>query len=518
MEDHIAIRALMRKRDVALVSVTENLDESASGRLVEGIHALMAEFYSANLANEVKKGMGQKAKLGGYPHKAPLGYLNIREQIGTRQVAHIVVDPERAPLVRQAFELYATGDWTVEHLTHELADRGLTNRGRIDYPVKSVTVSGMARLLANPAYTGIVVWGEVHYPGTHEPLVDPVTFAKVQELLSAKAMRGTRERKHEHYLKGLLVCGVCSRKLSIQRSKGTYVYFYCLGQKDRRNGTGCQESYVAADQLEAEVESLYERIQVPKGWADGLKQAVAAEVAAHHRDTTAERAILAKQRDRAEAERYKLMEAYYANAIDITMLRSEQGRIGTDLRTNEARQAVLDTSLDDWQGVMNTALKFATTCGRGYRRAGDRTRKLYNAAVLQKVMVRDGHVTEPEYQEPFDVLFSVPRFEYGTAVGRRGLEPLTLARHAYSARSGRFIPGHRRPLIRTSCSDSFVAVHSRSPALLYSLLYTHILSQTPKVPLCWPFRCRSCLSQRGRFRTHSGRHAIDHISARICPT
>ena len=74
---------------------------------------------------------------------------------------------------------------------------------------------------------------------------------------------------------------------------------------------------------------------------------------------------------------------------------------------------------------MNTALKFATTCGRGYRRAGDRTRKLYNAAVLQKVMVRDGHVTEPEYQEPFDVLFSVPRFEYGTAVGRRGLEPLT---------------------------------------------------------------------------------------------
>lgn len=48
-----------------------DLDETASGRLVEGIHALMAEFYSANLAAEVRKGMGQKAKLGGYPHKAP---------------------------------------------------------------------------------------------------------------------------------------------------------------------------------------------------------------------------------------------------------------------------------------------------------------------------------------------------------------------------------------------------------------------------------------------------------------
>lgn len=46
MEDHVAIRALLRQRGVALVSVTENLEESASGRLVEGIHALMAEFYS----------------------------------------------------------------------------------------------------------------------------------------------------------------------------------------------------------------------------------------------------------------------------------------------------------------------------------------------------------------------------------------------------------------------------------------------------------------------------------------
>jgi hypothetical protein len=99
------------------------------------------------------------------------------------------------------------------------------------------------------------------------------------------------------------------------------------------------------------------------------------------------------------------------------MLSSEHARIGNDLRTNEARRAVLDTSLDDWQGVMDTALKFANTCGRGYRRAGDRTRKLYNTAVLQKVLVRDGHATKPEYQEPFDVLFFVPRFEYGMSPG-----------------------------------------------------------------------------------------------------
>ena len=356
MEDHVAIRALLRRRGVALVSVTENLDETASGRLVEGIHALMAEFYSANLAAEVRKGMGQKAKLGGYPHKA-------------------------------------------------------------------LTVSGMAHLLAHRAYVGIVEWDGVTYEGSHEPLVDRATFERVQELLAARAMRGTRERRHHHYLKGLLVCGVCGRRLSIQYSKGTYTYFYCLGQKDRRNGTGCQERYVAADQLEAEVEDLYGRIEVPDDWAEGLREAVAAEVATRHEDTTAERDLLATQHERLESERYKLMEAYYANAIDVTMLRREQERIGAELRAIESRQATLDASLEDWQEVMDLALRFSTRCATAYRRAGDRTRRLLNAAVLDEVHVRDGHVVDAAYKEPFDLLFSSPKFEYDDVVRSSRLGP-----------------------------------------------------------------------------------------------
>jgi hypothetical protein len=371
--------------------------------------------------------MGQKAKLGGYPHKAPLGYLNVREPIGGRQVAHIILDAERAPLVRTAFELYATGEWTIERLAHEMADRGLRNRGRADYVTKALTVSGLATLLANPAYTGIVEWDGVQYPGLHEPLVNRATFDNVQELLGARTARGTRERRHHHYLKGVLTCGVCGRRLSIQRSKGTYTYFYCLGQKDRRNGTGCQERYVSADQLEAEMEALYERIQVPSGWAQGLKEAVAREVADCSQDSQAERQLLEAQRERAETERFKLMEAYYANAIDITMLRHEQERIGAELRTIESRMSTLNATLDEWQEVMDIALRFATTCALAYQRAGDRSRKLFNSAVLERVLVRDGHIAEAEYKEPFDGLFVEPKFEYEDVVGARGLEPPTSA-------------------------------------------------------------------------------------------
>jgi DNA invertase Pin-like site-specific DNA recombinase len=150
MEDHVAIRALLRRRGVALVSVTENVEETASGRLVEGIHALMAEFYSANLAAEIKKGLSEKAKQGGFPHGAPLGYVNLREVIAGHQVARIVPDPERAPLVSFAFESYATGEWTLQRLAGELAHRGLTGRARRDRDPKAVTWQGLAKILANP--------------------------------------------------------------------------------------------------------------------------------------------------------------------------------------------------------------------------------------------------------------------------------------------------------------------------------------------------------------------------------
>jgi hypothetical protein len=115
------------------------------------------------------------------------------------------------------------------------------------------------------------------------------------------------------------------------------------------------------------------------------------------------------------------MEAYYASAIGVVMLRHEQDRIGAQLRAIESPQATLDASLDDWQEVMDLAVRFSTRCATAYRRGSDRTRRMFNAAVLDDVRVRDGHVVEAAYKEPFDLLFSVPKFEYDDVLGGPGL-------------------------------------------------------------------------------------------------
>lgn len=269
IEDHFRIRAALKRCNVQLVSVSENIEETASGRLVEGIHALVAEFYSANLAAEVKKGMVQKAKMGGFPQQAPLGYRNVRETIAGRKAAMIVPDPERAPLVQLAFELYATGEFTQEHLLEELRSRGLTSKSG-----RALTLTGLAWLLSNRLYMGIVSWNGIETQGSHKPLVTPELFQRVQDAIAARGPKGARERRHRHHLKGLLVCGVCGRRLCLQLSKRKYLYFFCLGGHDRKNPTGCREKYIAADVLERQIEELYERIQLPEELGDSASRRV----------------------------------------------------------------------------------------------------------------------------------------------------------------------------------------------------------------------------------------------------
>ena len=103
--------------------------------------------------------------------------------------------------------------------------------------------------------------------------------------------------------------------------------------------------------------------------------------------------------------------------------RAEQARIGTDLTAAQDRLADLDANLSEWQEILELAAAFATRCGDAYRKASDRTRRQFNAAVFTRLDVRDGRLCHEEYCPPFDDIFNVPEFEYGTRERATGIEP-----------------------------------------------------------------------------------------------
>ena len=103
--------------------------------------------------------------------------------------------------------------------------------------------------------------------------------------------------------------------------------------------------------------------------------------------------FLTRKLAKVEAERRKLLEASYAGAIEVALLRSEQQRLAKDIREIDERLKAVEATLAEWQEVLTIAFKFATNCGKAYRSANGRTRKLYNSGVFERLAVRNGEIT-----------------------------------------------------------------------------------------------------------------------------
>lgn len=197
---------------------------SRGGRLSADIQAVMASDYVRNLREETKKGFYGRLKQGLYPMPAPLGYLN---QGGGKAKAP---DQVRAPLIRECFEMYVSGRYTIADITLEMFRRGLrTRRG------KRVAFQTISNMLKNPFYAGVIRIfknGE-SYPGAHKPLVNARTFQAVQDMLNGKTVR--TKVTHDFKFRSTFTCRWCNRLLVGERQKGR-VYYRCHGKDCKGHG------------------------------------------------------------------------------------------------------------------------------------------------------------------------------------------------------------------------------------------------------------------------------------------
>ncbi len=411
--DDVEITKALDEFNVRLVSTTESIDQTPSGMLLHGIMSSIAEFYSRNLAAEVMKGMTQKARSGGTVGRAPLGYRNHRTVDSEgRELRTVILDGERAPLVLLAFDLYATGDWTISGLVDHLNQRGLTTTPTPRMPSRPITEGLLHKVLTNPYYKGQTKFQGVHYDGRHETLVDETKWQRVQDVL-ASHVNGERVRRHPHFLKSTVYCGQCGERLMVSLSTsatGTkYPYFYCAGRHSKR--TKCTLRSVLIYEVEKKLEEHYQRMQLEPSFRTNVEAMIRDEFRSTREQVETEQGDLKREQERLERERQKLLEAHYAGAVPIDLLKREQERISRALRKIGSQLAATSLEFEAVELNLQLALDLTVDCGAAYHDAPEHIKRMFNQAFFEKVLViqEDASIgdirVEAEFREPFGTLF-----------------------------------------------------------------------------------------------------------------
>jgi len=226
---------------------------SRGGRLSADIQAVIAADYIRNLREETLKGMKGRLKQGIYPLKAPAGYID------NGSGAYKTIDPIKGPLVKQAFELYATGQYSLRSLNKKMNIRGLrSSRGG------NLGKNGFSRILNNPFYYGkiyIKTTGET-YAGGHEPLISKHLFDQAQRVLAGKTYK--KETKHNFVFRRTFTCKSCAYSLIGEHQKG-HVYYRC-------HTSSCEMKTIREDTLVFAVDKVLQDIPLTEEAIAALRQ------------------------------------------------------------------------------------------------------------------------------------------------------------------------------------------------------------------------------------------------------
>ncbi len=215
-EESIVYKSLLRREcGISVVSVTEPIAEDKFSIILEAMLEAMAEYYSLNLSDEVKKGMREKAERGGYMTSAPFGYKWLKNEL--------VTDRKEAVYVKYIFEGFLSG------ISKRRIAESLNNMGILTHRGNKFEIRTIDYILKNPVYAGFTRWNPykrqdyrrkpdentIIRKGGHEAVISESDFERVKSITEAEIRYNKKHRdiKPAHWISGIISCGSCGASL-----------------------------------------------------------------------------------------------------------------------------------------------------------------------------------------------------------------------------------------------------------------------------------------------------------------
>jgi DNA invertase Pin-like site-specific DNA recombinase len=246
--DAVVYKRKLKLLGVRVLSAKEHIPDGPEGIILESMLEGMAEYYSANLAQNVRRGMDANAALCKVNGRCPLGYRRGRD-------GKYEIDPDAATVVEGIFRDYASG------MSSQRLAQKLNLKGARTATGGKFTKNSFHSIFDNERYMGVYTYKDVRIEGGVPAIVSKEIFEKVRKMRNSKKQSPARGRMVDYALTGKMRCGLCGATMAGTTGTGkndtVYHYYSCSGQ---RKHTGCEKTSIPQQYIEGRIDAILREV------------------------------------------------------------------------------------------------------------------------------------------------------------------------------------------------------------------------------------------------------------------
>lgn len=350
---------LLQKGIIKIIQTPERQYLPNDNVLLLNVETGMANQYILDLRKNVMRGIESKLQKGWYPCLPPLGYLNDRIN------KTIIDDPERFSLIRKAWDLMLTGNYTPPQILDLINEEwGFRTRKLVKLGERKMAKSSIYKILTNIFYTGVIKYDGKQYPGKHKPMITLEEYDRVQYLLGQAGK--PRSKTHEFAFTGIIRCGECGCIITAEtkqkfikslKTVRDYTYYRCTRQKV---GHACKQLSITLPELEQQIDEELAKFTILPEFKDW-----ALEDLNKHNDTEIEdRSKVYENQHKALAEAQKQLDGLtkmrYRELINDEEFIKERDALRLEIKNLSEKLHQTEQRAERWLDLTEKAFEFAT--------------------------------------------------------------------------------------------------------------------------------------------------------------
>ncbi|MFA6081222.1 MAG: recombinase family protein [Patescibacteria group bacterium] len=389
-----------KAKGVRLISVLEG-DLTGSSSLIPNIFASVAQWESEVNGQRTRDALIQKFKEGWQPTPPPIGYMSIGEK---KEKKTCEPDSKIASIIKELFQLYSTGNYSIFELTQWLSEQNIFSRhGTI------LGHSVVGNILNNPFYYGLIRWHGESKMGNHKPIISKGLFQTCQYVLAKHRDFLTRKRIHNFLLRGFLYCAECGQKYTAEWHKdekkfkkrgGKIAYYHC--QKLDRNK--CPSPYVEVTTLEKKVEERIKKLQFSNEFINAVVKKAKETLVESRKNIESLKQGVVNRKSVLLGRRNILEDALLDGTVDRDVFKRKHNDIlmKIDLLDEKIEKLDNDCRLD--MNLIEEVLAFTRNIYKTYLDAPDFLKRHYLRFFYEKIIIKNKEIYETKPTPVFQAL------------------------------------------------------------------------------------------------------------------